>query len=89
MSRALLLCLCLPFFAATSALAAEQPGLLGHWKFDDAQGDQALDSSGNGNDRRVWDANWVQAPSAPPWPSTAPEPKSAFPRSPGSTAPTR
>ncbi|NLS93946.1 MAG: hypothetical protein GXX96_17440 [Planctomycetaceae bacterium] len=62
MPRTLLLCLCLSLLAAAPALAAEQPGLLGHWKFDDAQGDLALDSSGNGNDAEVWDADWVQGP---------------------------
>ncbi len=62
MPRTLLLCLCLPFLTAISALAAERPGLLGHWKLDDAQGDLAVDSSGNGNDAEVWDADWVQGP---------------------------
>lgn len=43
-----------------SADAAEQRGLLGHWKFDDAQGDVAIDQSGQGNDGEVWDADWVR-----------------------------
>ena len=37
-----------------------EEGLLGHWKFDQRQGDVAVDSSGNGNDGEIWDAEWVE-----------------------------
>jgi len=40
--------------------AAERDGLLGHWKFDEAQGDVAVDSSGRENDGEVWDAQRVR-----------------------------
>ncbi len=40
------------------AMAAED-GLLGHWKFDQRQGDVVVDSSGNENDGELWDAEWV------------------------------
>ena len=43
-----------------SAHADDQAGLLGRWKFDDAQGDVVVDSSGLGNDGEVWDADWVR-----------------------------
>jgi hypothetical protein len=38
---------------------ADESGLLGHWKFDEGQGDVAGDSSGNENDGEIWDAEWV------------------------------
>jgi concanavalin A-like lectin/glucanase superfamily protein len=46
--------------AIDSSNAADEPGLLGRWKFDDAQGDVVVDSSGQGNDGEVWDADWVR-----------------------------
>jgi len=46
--------------ASVVATAAPSAGLLGHWKFDDAQGDVAEDSSGNHNDADVWGAQWVR-----------------------------
>jgi hypothetical protein len=39
---------------------AEETGLLGHWKFDEGQGDVAVDSSGNELDGDVWNADWVR-----------------------------
>ncbi|MBL7039556.1 MAG: hypothetical protein ISR77_13055 [Pirellulaceae bacterium] len=42
--------------------AAGQQGLLGHWKFDEGQGDLAVDSSGNENDGDIWNADWVKGP---------------------------
>jgi len=33
---------------------------LGHWKFDEGQGDLAVDSSGNENDGDIWNAEWVK-----------------------------
>ena len=41
------------------AMAGED-GLLGRWKFDQRQGDVAVDSSTNGNDGEIWDAEWVE-----------------------------
>ncbi|MFO7905589.1 MAG: LamG-like jellyroll fold domain-containing protein [Planctomycetota bacterium] len=53
---------CLSAVTVTSTVASEQSGLLGNWKFDDAVGDVAVDSSGHGNDGEVWDAEWVCGP---------------------------
>ena len=39
---------------------AGQPGLLGHWKFDEGQGDVAVDSSDQANDGELADAQWVK-----------------------------
>ena len=47
-------------FSVGFSHAVEQPGLLGHWRFDDVQGDIAIDHSGQGNDGEVWDATWVR-----------------------------
>ena len=41
------------------AMGGEE-GLLGHWKFDERQGDVAVDSSGHGNDGEIWEAAWVE-----------------------------
>ncbi len=38
---------------------AEPPGLLGHWKFDEGQGDVVIDSSEHANDGEIVDAQWV------------------------------
>ncbi len=62
MWRILAALLGLSVFTIVPAGGAEPPGLLGRWKFDDAQGDVAVDSSGRGNDGDVWDAEWVQGP---------------------------
>ncbi len=43
-----------------SLSAAEDDALLGYWKFDEGQGDVAVDSSPNGNDGDIWDAQWVR-----------------------------
>ncbi|MBM4089354.1 MAG: LamG domain-containing protein [Planctomycetes bacterium] len=43
-----------------SGVCAAQEGLLGHWKFDEGQGDVAVDSSGNENDGDIWGAEWVR-----------------------------
>lgn len=60
MWRAARFLLCTFFIVIPSSNAADQPGLLGQWKFDDAQGDVVVDSSGRGNDGEVWDADWVR-----------------------------
>ena len=46
--------------ALVSPAWAGQQGLLGHWKFDEGQGDVVVDSSGNENDGETWDAQWVK-----------------------------
>lgn len=43
-----------------SRTSADTEGLLGHWKFDEGQGDVVVDSSGNENDGDVWGAEWVR-----------------------------
>ena len=47
-------------FILSTSTAAEPPGLLARWDFDDGQGDMVADRSGNGNDGEVWDAEWVR-----------------------------
>ncbi len=44
----------------TCAAPAAQPGLLGHWKFDEGQGDVAVDSSGHSNDGELFGVQWAQ-----------------------------
>ncbi len=44
---------------ATVSSAADD-GLVGHWKFDEAQGFFAEDSSGSDNDADLWGAQWVR-----------------------------
>ena len=46
--------------ATVTAKQAPTDGLVAHWKFDEAQGDVALDSTGNGNDGDVYGAEWVR-----------------------------
>ena len=46
-------------FFHCQAMGGEE-GLLGHWGFDQRQGDVAVDSSGEGNDGEIWDAEWVE-----------------------------
>ncbi|MHB8898815.1 MAG: LamG domain-containing protein, partial [Thermoguttaceae bacterium] len=60
MSRAFWAFLWLSAFTIVSANGAEQPGLLGRWELDEAQGDVAVDSSSHGNDGDIWGARWVQ-----------------------------
>jgi len=52
--------LCVCSFVCVPQARAGQKGLLGHWKFDEGQGDVVLDSSGHENDGDVWDAEWVR-----------------------------
>ncbi len=44
---------------AASVATADGSGLVGWWKFDDGAGTVAKDSSGNGYDGTVYDADWV------------------------------
>jgi hypothetical protein len=46
--------------ACSTAVGADQPGLLGHWKFDEGQGDVVSDSSVQANDGELLDAQWVK-----------------------------
>lgn len=62
MWRTVVFLYCVTAVTVTASVASEQSGLLGHWKFDDAIGDVAVDSSGHGNDGEVWDAKWVRGP---------------------------
>ena len=39
---------------------AEEPGLVGHWTFDEGQGEIARDSSGKGNDGRIHHPPWTE-----------------------------
>ena len=48
--------------AMAAAAGAEEPSLLGHWKFDDGFGDVASDSSGLGNHGDMYNADWVRGP---------------------------
>ncbi len=48
------------FPAGAADAASGPPGLLGHWAFDDGQGDVASDSSGQANDGTLHGAEWVR-----------------------------
>lgn len=62
-ARYVLLCLCLAASQVTaSQVTAAEEGLLGYWKFDDGQGDVAVDSSGHQHDGDIWNAQWVEGP---------------------------
>ena len=50
------------WFAAAPANADPAEGLLGQWRFDDARGDLAEDSSGHENDADIWGTQWVKGP---------------------------
>lgn len=52
MSRKIQISLCsiLVLVLAGSAMAQDDPSLVGWWRFDDGAGTVAVDSSGNGND---------------------------------------
>ncbi len=45
---------------ASRAAAAAEPGLQGHWTFDEGQGDIAADASGHVGDGEVIGARWVK-----------------------------
>ncbi|HQX49958.1 MAG TPA: hypothetical protein PLR25_08625 [Planctomycetaceae bacterium] len=49
-------------FAYSTTAWADEPGLLGHWKFDEGQGDVVSDSSDQANDGELLDAQWVNGP---------------------------
>ncbi len=51
---------CLVNIVWVSPDASGQKGLLGHWRFEEGQGDLAVDSSGNENDGDIWNADWVK-----------------------------
>jgi concanavalin A-like lectin/glucanase superfamily protein len=53
-------CFCVGSLVLHCQAMVGEEGLLGHWKFDRRQGDVAVDSSGNGNDGEIWDAEWVE-----------------------------
>ena len=42
--------------------SAEQPDLLGHWRFDQGLGDVVIDSSTHANDGELVGAQWVKGP---------------------------
>ena len=44
----------------TYAQGNKEDGLLGYWKFDEGKGDLAKDSSGQGNDGELYNAEWVK-----------------------------
>jgi hypothetical protein len=56
------LCVCLVggWQAVAGQGVAGPPGLLGHWKFDEGQGDVAVDACGQENDGEIWGAEWVR-----------------------------
>jgi len=45
-----------------SLVIAGEPGLLGHWKFDQGKGDTVEDSSGCGNTAELAGAEWAKGP---------------------------
>jgi len=49
-------------FAVPGSVAGQEPpdGPLAHWKFDEGSGDLAIDSSGNGNEGDIYNADWVK-----------------------------
>jgi hypothetical protein len=50
------------YFACAAQARADSSGLLGDWRFDQGQGDVAVDGSGNGNHGEIWGAEWVRGP---------------------------
>jgi hypothetical protein len=60
-SAAIGLSICLAGSGSNSR--AEEPGLVGHWTFDEGQGEIAKDSSGKGNDGRIHHATWTEGKS--------------------------
>jgi len=48
--------------AAWGHAGAGEPGLIGYWRFDEGQGDRAVDSSGNSNDGDILGADWASGP---------------------------
>ena len=51
---------CIVSLVLSCRTVAGEEGLRGHWRFDRRRGDVAIDSSGNGNDGEIWDAEWVE-----------------------------
>ena len=47
-------------FALAATVAAQEPGLVGWWPFDDGYGDLASDRSGRGNHGDVYNGEWVK-----------------------------
>jgi len=52
--------LCVGSLVSVPQVVSGQEGLLGHWKFDEGQGDVVVDGSGHENDGETWDAEWVR-----------------------------
>jgi hypothetical protein len=60
MSHRLIMLILLAVTVPVVALAQSDPGLVGHWTFDEGQGAVARDSSGNGNHGQLHDCRWVK-----------------------------
>ena len=53
-------CICLSLiFALNSEGKLDKNNIMGMWLFDEGKGKVATDSSGNGNDGEIHDAEWV------------------------------
>ena len=46
--------------ALVAGAQVQEPGLLGHWTFDDGAGDVASDRSGQGNHGEIYGGDWVK-----------------------------
>lgn len=53
-------CLCLAGCMIILPVTANEEGLLGHWTFDEGQGEVAGDRSGHEHHGEIWDAEWVR-----------------------------
>ncbi len=52
--------ICATIFCLALSASAGEAELLGHWRFDEGEGDVAVDSSGHENDGEISGANWVR-----------------------------
>jgi hypothetical protein len=48
--------------ATVPVVGQPEDGLVAHWTFDEGAGDILHDRSGNGNDGKIHDAQWVKMP---------------------------
>ena len=60
LQRLIILWLCFAPLVMSSSRTRADDALLGHWTFDERQGDVALDHSGHQNDGDIWGAEWVE-----------------------------
>ncbi len=58
--RCLFLSVTVGAYVCTSLRFTEARGLLGHWRFNEGNGEIVSDSSGHENDGEVWDARWMK-----------------------------